>query len=82
MAKLKETPVILKALNIVAYITLFGLVLGILGGVMALMTSNGNAILIFDIAFYCGISCLMLFSLYYIVKAACIYIEKEESQTN
>ena len=82
MAKLKETPLILKALNIIAYICLFGLIVGILCGIVALMTKNDSAIAILDIALYSGIASLLLFSLYYITKAACIYIEKEESQTS
>ena len=77
MAKSKETPVIVKALNIVAYICFFAFVLGALMSLFSMFIKDAQTLVFLTFTLYFGSACLFLFGFYYIVKAACIYIEKE-----
>ena len=80
MAKLKNSPLALTAINVMAYLLI---IVGVAGLVFALISYTNNGLYTSQ-ALVCAVSGFIgyvsLSGLYYIVKAACIYIEKEEGE--
>ena len=81
MAKLKNSPLALNIINVVSYVVgIFGFFGGLIFALIN-YTNNGPYTydaLLFSITSVVGYA--FLSGLYHLVKAACIYIEKEEKE--
>ena len=79
MAKLKNTPVALSVINVVSALSVIVAAVGIIGVFVSILDGWKNI----EQTLPAAISGIVLFALfgglYHIVKAACIYIEKEEN---
>lgn len=80
MAKLEKEPFVLKALDIINIIVLVVAVLSTAYGVMSIINDGENTAQSIMLAISSIVGWAVTSSLYYIVKAACIYIEKEEKE--
>lgn len=78
---MKHQPVILKVLNVLSYVTLCIFILAAVISLYALFLPNPDMITLLTITLYFGSASVFLFGFYQIVKAACIYIEKNEKQS-
>ena len=65
---------------VVAFADFLLFALGALMTLISLFIKDAKTMLFLEITMYLGLASLILFGFYYIVKAACIYIQKEESE--
>lgn len=79
MAKLNKTPKALTIIDFLRPVFAFLFFIGILFSILVVINNGTFAVAAICVTISLGFSYLTFSCLYYIVKAACIYIEKEEN---
>ena len=80
MAELENHPSCLKVIEAISIAMAVIACLTALFGILAMFNESTQAVSYITLAIGAGTSYAILSGFYYVVKAACVYIEKEENQ--